>query len=437
MELGGISATWSAKRDRDLLEQVEGILQARLQAYVGHFGCGCSHFPNKVFRDIRYARSVTRDHNPFVYSRPLPPEELIDREAEVERMLGLADGGHFLRLLAPRRYGKTSVLLKVLAEAERVAGMTPVLVDLYGVLGLADVTVRIERAYAAQLKGPIRRRVERFLESTGLGLSLGAYGISVTLQLERRIDPLPALHALLDLPLRAGGEARRVLVAFDEFQDVARVDGLEELLRGHIQHQGDVASYVFSGSEPGMMRLLFEDRARPLYAQAEPLELGRLSDADLAAAIRGRFDATARSAGDVLVPLLRVAAGHPQRSMLLAHRLWDETPRRATADDEHWLRALEKTRAQTDPEFEALWRGFGVSEQRVLRSVSASGGSLYESARLEAIGLKRSTAHDAATRIVAAADLEEDRGRYRFVDPLLEDWIRRELERRPMEVPSR
>lgn len=373
---------------------------------------------------------MTRDYNPFVYSRPLPPDELIDREDEVERMLKLAGGGHFLRLLAPRRYGKTSVLLKVLAEAERAAGMTSVLVDLYGVLGMADVTVRIERAYAAQLKGPIRRRVERFLESTGLGLSLGAYGISVKLQLERRIDPLPALHALLDLPHRAG-QGGRVLVAFDEFQDVARVEGLEELLRGHIQHQGDVASYVFAGSEPGMMRLLFEERARPLYAQAEPLELGRLPDTDLAGAIRDRFDATSRSAGDVLVPLLRLTAGHPQRSMLLAHRLWDETPRRATADEEHWLRALDKTRAQTDPEFEALWRGFGVSEQRVLRSIAASGGALYESARLEAIGLKRSTAHDAATRLVAAADLEEDAGRYRFVDPLLEDWIGRELERLP------
>jgi hypothetical protein len=380
---------------------------------------------------IRYAGPVNRDHNPFVYSRPLPPDELVDREDEVGRMLELADGGHFLRLLAPRRYGKTSVLLKVLAEAERAAGMTSVLVDLYGVLGMADVTVRIERAYAAQLKGAIRRTVERFLESTGLGLSLGAYGISVKLQLERRIDPLPALHALLDLPQRAGQGGGRVLVAFDEFQDVARVEGLEELLRGHIQHQGDVASYVFAGSEPGMMRLLFEERARPLYAQAEPLELGRLSDSDLAGAIRDRFEATGRSSGDVLVPLLRVAAGHPQRSMLLAHRLWDETPRRATAEGEHWLRALDRTRAQTDPEFEALWRGFDVSEQRVLRSIAASGGALYDSARLEAIGLKRSTAHDAAARLVAGADLEEDAGRYRFVDPLLEDWIRRELERVP------
>jgi hypothetical protein len=53
--------------------------------------------------------------------------------------------------------------------------MVAVLVDLYGVLSFADVTVRIERAYASQLKGRLRDHVDRFLAATGLGLSLGAY----------------------------------------------------------------------------------------------------------------------------------------------------------------------------------------------------------------------------------------------------------------------
>ena len=94
----------------------------------------------------------------------------------------------------------------------------PVLVDLYGVVSLADVAVRFERAYAKELRGAIRGRIEEFLQKTGLGLSLGAFGISARLQLEPKTDPLPALHALLDLPLRleeSGGfralhRARRV-----------------------------------------------------------------------------------------------------------------------------------------------------------------------------------------------------------------------------------
>ena len=186
------------------------------------------------------------------------------------------------------------------------------LVDLYRVSSVADVTVRLERAYAKQLKGELRERVEAFLQRTGVGLSLGAFGISAQLQLEPMQDPLPALHALLELPLRleaAGGY--RAYIAFDEFQDIGRIDGLDGLLRSHIQHHGEVASYVFAGSEPGLMRLLFESKDRPLYGSAVPMRLGRLDDADIAAYVAARFEATGRSVGRDAQPAPADRAGPP------------------------------------------------------------------------------------------------------------------------------
>ena len=142
------------------------------------------------------------DVNPFVYSHPVPPEDVIDRDEETQALLRAAVGGHYVRLYAPRRYGKTSLLRRALRDGEREEGLVPVLVDLYGVVSVADVTVRFERAYSKHLKGAVRRRVEELLQRTGLGLSLGAFGISAKLQIDPRVDPLPALHALLDLPLR-------------------------------------------------------------------------------------------------------------------------------------------------------------------------------------------------------------------------------------------
>ena len=195
------------------------------------------------------------DTNPFVYSRPLSPEDIIDREEETHELLKNALGGHYVRLYAPRKYGKTSLLRKALLDGERQEGLVPVLVDFYGIVSLADVVVRIERAYSRELKGAVRGRVEEFLQRTGLGLSLGAFGISAKLQLEPRTDPLPALHALLDLPLRleeSGGF--RAFIALDEFQDVAKVQSLDAILRSRIQFHGDVASYVFAGSEPLVAR---------------------------------------------------------------------------------------------------------------------------------------------------------------------------------------
>src|SRR5436189_612218 len=261
------------------------------------------------------------DVNPFVYSHPVAPDQIIDRDAETRELLTAAVGGHFVRLYGPRKYGKTGLLRRVLLEGEREEGLIPVLVDLYGVLSVADVAIRFERAYAKQLKGKTRARIEEFLQSTGLGLSLGALGISARLQVDPRTDPLPALHTLLDLPLRLeehGGF--RALIVLDEFQDITKVKDMDALLRSHIQFQGEVASFIFAGSEPGLMRGLFEDKERPLYGQAVPMRLDRLADDDIAAYIAGRFRETERSVGDALNPLVATAHGHPQRAMLLAHR---------------------------------------------------------------------------------------------------------------------
>src|SRR5690349_11495672 len=245
------------------------------------------------------------DTNPFIFSHPIAPDDVIDRDAETEQLLAAAVGGHFVRLYAPRKYGKTSLLRRVLRDAERDEGMIPILVDLYGVLSIADVAIRFERAYARQLKGKLRARVEEFLQSTGLGLSLGALGISARLLLERGSDTLPALHALLELSLkREEGGGYRALIVLDEFQDVTKVREMDAVLRSHIQFQGEVASFVFAGSEPGLMRELFEDRERPLYGAAVPMRLDRLADADIAGFVAERFRESGRSVGEALNPLL-------------------------------------------------------------------------------------------------------------------------------------
>jgi uncharacterized protein len=366
---------------------------------------------------------VLADVNPFVYSRPVAPEDVIDRERETEELLGLAVGGHYVRLYAPRKFGKTSLLGKVLRDGER-EGLVPVLVDLYGVLSIADVTVRIERAYAAQLKGSLRSRIDAFLKSTGLGLSLGAFGVSATLHTEPRSDPLPALHALLDLPLRleAGG-GFRALVVFDEFQDVGKVKDLDAILRSHLQYHGEVASYVFSGSEPGMMRQLFERKDRPLYGSAVPVRLERLRDEDIAPDVVRRFAETRREVGDALGPLLRTALGHPQRAIHLAHKLWAEVGEGESATFADWERAHAAALLELQPEFDAHWRALATSEQKALRAVIAGQGSPFKGDVLRRLALDKTTAHNAVQRLIGAADVEVVERRHVVIDPLFAEWV--------------
>lgn len=361
--------------------------------------------------------------SPFIYEQPLPPEDMIDREQEAGRLLSLAEAGRFVRLTAPRRYGKTSLLLKVLRDAER-AGMPNVLVDLYGVVSVAEVAHRLERAYAKQLKGTLRQKVEDFFNASGLGLSLGALGVSARLERAKTPDPIPALHALLDVPEQTMARSgQRALVVFDEFQDILPL-GVDAAMRSHIQFQGGSVSYIFSGSEPGMMRGLFEDRARPLYGQAVPERLGRLEDGDIAAYASARFKRTGKAAGEVLPALLEVAQGHPQRAMLLAHELWEQTEPKATADDSAWSRALAKALREAAAEFDARWRGLETGDQRLLRAMVLSDGSPYSRKALAMVDLKKGSAGHAVNRLLDRGELEEAEPGLRLVDPLFKLWLR-------------
>jgi uncharacterized protein len=364
------------------------------------------------------------DVNPFVYSHPVAPDQIIDRDAETRELLTAAVGGHYVRLYGPRKFGKTSLLRRVLVEGERDEGLIPILVDLYGVLSVADVAIRFERAYAKQLKGKVRARVEEFLQSTGLGLSLGALGISARLQVEPRTDPLPALHALLDLPLRLEeGGGFRALIVLDEFQDITKVREMDALIRSHIQFQGEVASFIFAGSEPGLMRELFEDGDRPLYGQAVPMRLRRLADTDIADYIIARFRESGRSVGEALNPLLAAAKGHPQRAMLLAHRLWAVVEPGGTATLADWTAAHAASLAELQPEFDAHWRRLSTNAQKALRAIVTGDGSPFQRRVLEQLDLHKSTARAALQALVTNATVEQDAETYALVDPLFAEWI--------------
>jgi len=369
---------------------------------------------------------MTVAHNPFVYDRPLPPTELIDREGEVEHLLVLGEGGHNSRLSAPRRFGKTTLLRKLLADAEAV-GMATVYVDFFGVLSIDEVVVKIEEAYRASLQGSLRRWLTEALRTMRPSARLGAPGTALELSPQLESDAVRLLDRLVDLPKglfeRTG---RRTLVVFDEFQALLRGgDRIDALIRARIQHHTDEASYVFAGSHPGLMAELFGARERPLYGQARPLQLGRLEDADLAAYIGDRFERSGREVGAMLEPLLDLVRGHPQRAMLLAHHVWEQTPQGASADEGVWSASLTAAFGELEEAFERGWRGFPDSQQRVLAALAWGQEPIYSARTLSRFRLTKGAVQRALARLLDVGEVARDGRDIQLVDPLFEAWLAR------------
>lgn len=365
--------------------------------------------------------------NPFTFDRPLPADQLVDRAAELERLLALAAAGQSVRLAAPRRYGKTTLINALADAAWQAHEMIPTVVDLSGVTTLDDVVLRLTRAYERGLERGKLRSVWRALRRRGTGGAQvglpGVANVSAGVGAGAPASPLAALHEALDLPVRVFERTgQRCLVVLDEFQDLFTVsDGLDGVLRSHLQHHGRSASYVFAGSQPSMMRALFGDRRRPLFEQARALDLGPLPAGELADFVEERLTAAGRTGLVELVDgLVAVSAGHPQRSMLLAHMLFEQDDE----DPDALPKAVDAALREATDGLEQTWRGLPDGRRRVLGALAAGHAELTGKAALAHTGHAKGT--QAGLRDALAADTliaRDPAGPWRFVDPFLALWL--------------
>jgi hypothetical protein len=95
-----------------------------------------------------------------------------------------------IRLAAPRRYGKTS-LLDAHVASMRGAGHRAVRVDLSQVATIIDVAGRVARAYASLPAGR-ERVVDRVLARVGVSIGTGGVSLQVAAGRSRRRSTTPA-----------------------------------------------------------------------------------------------------------------------------------------------------------------------------------------------------------------------------------------------------
>lgn len=364
--------------------------------------------------------------NPFVFHRPLEPsgeDSPLDRTEERLLLLDLAEGGQAARLTAPRRYGKSTLLKAVAAEA-RERGFVAAYIDFSRLLSVEDAASRIARAYENGLEGAFRRTWRDWVRDSDVQVKAGPVALRRPASARRELDEL---HGLLDFPLRLHeSHGIRSLVILDEFQDLLTADSnLDGLLRSHLQHHAHAASYVFAGSKGGMLAALFADRRRPLYEQARAMTVGPLPAAELGRWISERFEANGvvleRAAEQALLSL---AAGHPQRAAMLAHYTFAAASG-ASAGMEAFERGRDEALADAEEGLTATWDRLDRTHRRALAVVAAGHHRLLAREALELANIAKSSMVGARDALVGQGDLLPDgNGGVRLADPFLGAWIR-------------
>lgn len=349
--------------------------------------------------------------SPFPHHGPLLPEQVTGREDLVADLLERLSGHRPTVLVAPRRFGKTSVLGQVADQVDET--VTVIRVDLYELRSWADLAARLDDALVG-VPAERRRGLDRV--AAGLEVNLGVVKVSLS-----RPDRPPAdttVDRLLDV-IVAHARLHPTLVILDEFSSITRLDGAAGLLRTRFQHHYQDIGLVFAGSEPSTMRMLFAQSDQPFYAQADLVEVPALGLAALTDIVDTGFDGAPPPGLGGRIHAF--ADGHPQRSMQLADAAW--AARQSGIDDaEVWSSALERCRQATLESHETRFAGESSADQAVLRIVA--GDEALFGRHADVLSLSRSSAQQGRHRLLDRGHLEPRGDRLHVVDPLYADWIR-------------
>jgi hypothetical protein len=123
--------------------------------------------------------------------------------------------------------------------------------------------------------------------------------------------------------------------------------------------------------------------------------------------------------------MLEFTRGHPQRSMMLAHYVWQRTKRGATADEGTWVAALDQAAGDSAPLMRAIWRNLTANERRMARALAVTSTPLYSEETAAAVGIKRASIGRALESLASNADTIQESDKPRLTDPMFELWLRR------------
>ncbi|MBW3593832.1 MAG: AAA family ATPase, partial [Actinobacteria bacterium] len=220
--------------------------------------------------------------NPFTFGALALDDAFTDRGLELRELAADLRNGQDVVLFAPRRYGKSSLVLRAARTALR-KGVLVAYCDLMKAPTKERFAAALAKTIYDDLAGPVGSALDR-AGSLFRGLrvrptiELTPDDASVRFTFDpggRRADIDATIERLLELPAQiAADRKRRVAVVFDEFQEVVALDPqFPNLMRAVFQAQPEVA-HVYLGSKRHVLERIFSDRNEAFWRSAKRSELG-------------------------------------------------------------------------------------------------------------------------------------------------------------------
>jgi len=262
----------------------------------------------------------------FQYGNAVTGKYFYDRTKTQKEIQKFLNGGQSFMIKAPRRYGKTSLILNVLEKNDyeyfyvdfrktpRLELFNNKLIEyIYSRLGIKGAIAQLkENAVSFLMKN-----------KTNISINLPLFEASVELFSNVVVHQEERMVEALDMAEKIAVElGEKFYIVMDEFQDVVKLGtsyaDILEMMRGSMQHHKNVC-YVFAGSRMTLMTKIFESKKSPFFNFCRKFKLEAFDNAELLPELLQAFKTKGIvfESDKMLLELLELLKGHPANTMLV------------------------------------------------------------------------------------------------------------------------
>lgn len=373
--------------------------------------------------------------NPFKFGNIVSGDFFYNREDELLRIKQTLAGGNNITLYAPRRYGKSSLVNKALKELEE-EGFTTVYLDIMSVYSRDTFIKNYTRAIADKQSASLEKTVKKiakFISGIVPSVAFDSSGMpTFSLSWIEGKDKEQTLIDVINLPEKLAGDNSKWIIAFDEFQEITKLNGenFEKLLRSGIQHHQNV-SYLFLGSKTHILKDMFSSKNRAFYNAAAIMSINTIEESKSVKYLISRFRRSdIEIDNDTAKYLLQAAGNIPYYIQYIAFEIWqniilsDKNSITTKYIDEAVKRILE---LKSDYYWE-LTNKHTSYRKKVLCALSQSASELFSKKTAKDFDLGAvSSTQKAIDVFINDGIIERNQLKYDFSDPIYKKFINRYL----------
>ena len=263
--------------------------------------------------------------NPFVFGKAAEGTYFTDRTEDAKRLHANLTHGINTIIISPRRWGKTSLVKKVIADINR-PDIKPVFIDIFQCKSEYEFYHAFASAVIKQTSSRLDEWVEtakNFLSNISPKFSFGSDPMN-DFSLSFEWNPKDDTETdILQLPEKiAQKKDVHLVICLDEFQQIADFDDTQKFqkkLRSVWQHQQNV-TYCMFGSKKHLMENIFNDKANPFYKFGDMMFLKKIPTEEWVPFICAKFQETGKKISPELAS--KICEATENLSSYVQHLAW-------------------------------------------------------------------------------------------------------------------